>query len=595
MMAPATASLSVQEGSTKSGSKPKNPKQDSRRSFLIRSATSLKTYIEKPAIQKVLEAADDTFYAILVLVLDLFVDADRDIDKSSQEALQTRFHPATETSKQARQVIQFANKVLDELEGVYKEWCQYADAIPPPSSYAMTEVWEEWQQKETAILCFRPNEKQGLPLCVLDEVFPRFQRQVKAPLPPTAEASLAMKVAFELCREMPACFAEEKDRQEKFDACVQPFLSGKWRGCVSISPKSELRSGLVDRAYEVDGVISIFREVKRDIGAGDDAYMQVSRSYQLYVASVQDKDSSYAKGGIPMFLLCVVGPLLIISGGFYDGKSTIVEPLVEPCLMFDDRLLAHQETLTCQLLALKQAVTTLCSRSPVDSSPYAPGVPRVYPTYTAEDGTQQSLTFVHPLKENLPRSLLFVAVETLSNTPTERVAKVVIGRYGTEVHQELAEHAFAPILFGQKSQDTTPTVYIMEFLSPPTTERPGWVTLFDFFQSKPASVSDHLQAFKTAIDRILNVMKDRNMVHGDLRSNNIMVEVTEKLDPILSGDDQRVNLKVIDFDWAGYSGQVHYPLHRNENIVWSGEAGAPILVEHDQEMIYRWLKAPDKD
>ena len=34
--------------------------------------------------------------------------------------------------------------------------------------------------------------------------------------------------------------------------------------------------------------------------------------------------------------------------------------------------------------------------------------------------------------------------------------------------------------------------------------------------------------------------------------------------------------RVIDFDWAGKAGQVHYLAEQNTEIQWPGEAGGPI-------------------
>jgi len=41
-------------------------------------------------------------------------------------------------------------------------------------------------------------------------------------------------------------------------------------------------------------------------------------------------------------------------------------------------------------------------------------------------------------------------------------------------------------------------------------------------------------------------------------------------------------------DWAGKAGQVRYPAERNRDIRWPGEAGGPILKEHDSKMVDSW-------
>lgn len=48
-----------------------------------------------------------------------------------------------------------------------------------------------------------------------------------------------------------------------------------------------------------------------------------------------------------------LGPMLLVSGGFYDGKSAIVEPLTHSCMMLRDDSFNREEYLARQLLALK--------------------------------------------------------------------------------------------------------------------------------------------------------------------------------------------------------------------------------------------------
>ncbi|KIO18326.1 hypothetical protein M407DRAFT_160421 [Tulasnella calospora MUT 4182] len=216
--------------------------------------------------------------------------------------------------------------------------------------------------------------------------------------------------------------------------------------------------------------------------------------------------------------------------------------------MFDDHLHVRQETLARQLFALKQGLDTLCSRSPPDgravNNPQA-GVPRIYTTYITEDKAEQSLRFLRPLTERLPQPLLFV-------TSADKLVKLVVGNYGTEVHRLLAKHQFAPALYGQRCLESAPTAYVMEFLSPPTLKKSGWVTLFDFFKLKDEDLpTRYANAIRIALDHILDVMQDEKMVHGDLRPNNIMLEVIDSGNtPVCSDEKQGVKLRVVDFDWA---------------------------------------------
>lgn len=58
-------------------------------------------------------------------------------------------------------------------------------------------------------------------------------------------------------------------------------------------------------------------------------------------------------------------------------------------------------------------------------------------------------------------------------------------------------------------------------------------------------------------------MSKLDVVHGDLRSNNIMVEVSDSQGTL----PEEPKLKLIDFDWGGtVAEEVRYPLLRNPEL-----------------------------
>ena len=89
---------------------------------------------------------------------------------------------------------------------------------------------------------------------------------------------------------------------------------------------------------------------------------------------------------------------------------------------------------------------------------------------------------------------------------------------------------------------------------------------------------------KDALEKIIAVLDEKKYVRGDLRSNNIMIR-TDVM-------DESVELKVVDFDWAGEVGQVCYPAEWNWEIQWPGEAGGPIEQDHDSKMVDSGTKDP---
>ncbi|KAG8912542.1 hypothetical protein FRC00_004298, partial [Tulasnella sp. 408] len=240
----------------------------------ILQASSTQAVVNQTDVSVILDALESVASGVLARsVLNGFNQPIRvldDADKSSQGMLS----------------IEMVKAGIEELSKLYRHQVELKEPIPPPSSYAKNTVWVEWQEKANAILCFRPDGKQGLPLCVLDDVFREFQQQATAPLPSTPDARRALNAAFNLCYTMPNHFATEADRSEMFDTCLDPILPHQsWRKGVHIRGKTEHLGGHVGRIYEQDGLACILREDKVETGTGDDVYMQVSRSYQLYVES----------------------------------------------------------------------------------------------------------------------------------------------------------------------------------------------------------------------------------------------------------------------------------------------------------------------
>ena len=90
---------------------------------------------------------------------------------------------------------------------------------------------------------------------------------------------------------------------------------------------------------------------------------------------------------------------------------------------------------------------------------------------------------------------------------------------------------------------------------------------------------------------MLDVLETAQFVHGDLRTNNIMIRVDKQGLPLSSSNEEHSNIRVVDFDWAGKAHEVRYPDTRNNNIEdvkWPGDAGTPIEAGHDRLLVTSW-------
>ena len=169
-----------------------------------------------------------------------------------------------------------------------------------------------------------------------------------------------------------------------------------------------------------------------------------------------------------------------------------------------------------------------------------------------------------------------------------RLVKLVQGGYGAGVQQTLAKKGLAPILYGSATVEGAPTAYVMEYLTPYRSGTAGWETLFTFQSYRHAA--KHKPKIQEELNIILTLMEEQSIVHGDLRANNIMLELEADGAPV-EIHEGRVRLKVVDFDWAGPADGVRYPLNRNKAIPWPGHSGGPVGAGHDRELVRTWWEA----
>ena len=119
-----------------------------------------------------------------------------------------------------------------------------------------------------------------------------------------------------------------------------------------------------------------------------------------------------------------------------------------------------------------------------------------------------------------------------------------------------------------------PSAIVMEYLDASS----GWTTLHSYLGEHQDVKVDttHPQLAK-----LLKMMKEKKIVHGDLRPNNIMCRVRQELE-----------IKVIDFDWSGDLGVAKYPEVMRPNIPWPGRSRELIGESHDEALltaILKWL------
>ncbi|PPQ79321.1 hypothetical protein CVT26_001091 [Gymnopilus dilepis] len=198
-----------------------------------------------------------------------------------------------------------------------------------------------------------------------------------------------------------------------------------------------------------------------------------------------------------------------------------------------------------------------------------------------------------------------------TSSPSMYFALQVIRLYNQEtyndvVHQLLAQHNFAPVLYHKICPDMSvippsarephPPVskrfeYIMtEDLIDPTENESGWTSLEDFaFQTHAVEYKDKIE---TSLRDVIFLLENHGFVHGDLRPNNVMIKVEKRQDtlrPILQEGTQLLNIRIIGFDMAGKVGQAKYPKIRSFKIKYlPRQDGQLIQANDDRKMVAAW-------
>ena len=230
--------------------------------------------------------------------------------------------------------------------------------------------------------------------------------------------------------------------------------------------------------------------------------------------------------------------------------------------------LCHSHSAACRLVTKPSRIS------------FAPSTPRIYESCTLlePEGEKGTLTFVS--RANVVYQRLFLATLSSPSIPGLQVlVKLVPRSYSQDVHKHMADNGLAPKLYSYAEVKDVPTAYVMEYLDPSI-----WQTLHQLSKPKNKPNKPTANQLRGTLQKIIAALDEKKYVHGDLRSNNIMIR-TDVM-------DKSVELKVVDFDWAGKAGQVYYPAERNEEIQWPGEAGGPIEQDHDSKMVNSWMKGP---
>jgi serine/threonine protein kinase len=271
----------------------------------------------------------------------------------------------------------------------------------------------------------------------------------------------------------------------------------------------------------------------------------------------------------------MLGPSIAFYGCLWTGEKIHLEPLTpgyDLRIHWTDEI--SRNAIASSLDALKKIISRL-ERYSQDLATLATLVTtsskmRMFPYPTSyEDETKVEIRFTY--RSRIDDKLIFRAAVNGSDEDTLCIK--FTRRYSEKAHRLLAELGHAPRL---RAVSSLPGGWIMIVMD---LSRYDPLYLLPF---PPRSASESKHVVRSKIRDIVQKLHDNNLVHGDIRDINILVDRKT----IISKDSCAIHL--LDFDWAGTEGEVRYPERVNTKSVRrpDGVSDRELITKgHDMAMV----------
>ncbi|KAF5368670.1 hypothetical protein D9757_010208 [Collybiopsis confluens] len=495
-----------------------------------------------------------------------------------------------------------------------------------PSIGARPSIFAD-RQKRNPIAMGRPKTAHhyGIPIPLLHPAFAKFKEDIVSGPIDTQLSTLA----FRWTRELSEFFGGEPEREAKFHQLLSELLDG-----FRISKKrfsGYTTDGGIDPKESMQNFIDLYVkpllvEVKVETTCGGvDAILEcvLYDLEAMRLSLTNDKfGGSWRKTRLPSMIVIHNGPNIQVLGAVWlaDQYVEVLSPSLP--LYFNEFDTEAFERLLRFMTSLRTLFRSLLEiyQDPEQHAVQHDQVTFPYPSsYDIFDGSVESSTEVgtpsaaediigsssaevssteaitasstkadvgtspedEPVTESSPQSRLKVQfcytervdpirlVFKACTTDGENIIiKFGYGRYGLEAHRAAGEAGLAPALLGYSKLTGGWWMAAMELLH-------------EGFQSC-AKIGVN-RSCKSVIGSSIRAFHSMGFVHGDLRASNILVR---------RYDDQW-ECRLIDFDWAGYNGQVKYPygVYRTSSMFrpMANMDQLPITVEHDEATLANML------
>ncbi|KAL5485682.1 hypothetical protein ACEPAI_6723 [Sanghuangporus weigelae] len=412
-----------------------------------------------------------------------------------------------------------------------------------PSSLSSPSTFKDVAQD--VVYINRPFDYHTIPIELLQPQFGQFKDDCAAPSTAWAQ-ELLQRLTTTAC----AWYDNETSRRSAiFDALNK---SGIYMAPETIS-NTELKT---DGNWKVVIMPPAIRECKNDLGSGS-ALFEAVGYYAQFLNNALVYESRF-----PCVLMIDLGPFIGFYGCLWTGKNIHVEPLTP---MHDLTVHWTDETsrnaIASSLDAFKRTIQRI--EKYYESFPRSPATATVrtfpYPT-SYKDETGHDIDFTY--QSRFDEKLVFVAVTARS--PEEKLCIKFTRRYSEEAHRILANLEHAPRLRRVLLLPGNWFMVVMDFSQ--------YLRLSDI----AGFSNDQKKLVKSKIKDAVHILHNNNIVHGDIREINVLV------------DPKTLSIHMIDFDWAGTYQKVRYPERVNTKSVRrpNGVSGGELITkDHDMEMV----------
>ncbi|KAF7973810.1 hypothetical protein HWV62_14184 [Athelia sp. TMB] len=442
-----------------------------------------------------------------------------------------------------------------EQESAKRLRTEHNDRFPsaPPSQAGVEQYFKRLQEQWDGpfAYCNRPASASSIPVTLMHPIFAQFVADSRTYEPTPADNALVL----ELCMEMSATFHTQEDRRRIFTSVLQShyeidLIAGKLTGDGFSSDGHRVTNGFLDVCTVAAGAGSC---------GGVDPFL---RGCVCYHEASRAQIVEHSFSALPCLLLVysglaysdrphmdMLGPLLPLSGHHHD------------CDM--------KTTAARSLGAFRNATRSLAKyyneELPGFPNPLYP-YPSSYRPLTGEP-VHQDFKYLGKFGGAADNTRLLFYAETIGPAGNQKDLIIkFVRRYSKAAHELCAALGYAPTLHGFEELPGGWLMAVMQRL-------PDSYGLYHGLGLDEEAKAAVAQLLSDCIGRL----HEANMVHGDVRSVNLLVRT-----------DGEIGIKVVDFDWAGGVGVVRYPINVNRDGIARPDTardGMLVTKEHDLDMI----------